>query len=178
MLFTKHLAILCALIFAALVFAAPIAQSVELEAGSSTPTPASPHSGMKAFCTLTPSTSRPSLPITFWKQPSGLSTPSSASPIPGTPPILSPLLSEIILVDMRPHNRENIVLRANLMDRVLQSDPSILIDFLRNGCPNCEELMQGSSDRIRACTTIYFDGIIANIDPERSWVSRWQRTCT
>ncbi|KAF8876244.1 hypothetical protein BD779DRAFT_1449593 [Infundibulicybe gibba] len=27
------------------------------------------------------------------------------------------------------------------------------------------------------CTTTYFGGIIAAIDPENSWVSRWQRTC-
>jgi transcription elongation factor SPT4 len=38
--------------------------------------------------------------------------------------------------------------------------------------------MKGSPDRIGVCTTTYFDGIIAAIDPETSWVSRWQRTCT
>lgn len=37
--------------------------------------------------------------------------------------------------------------------------------------------MKGSPDRIAVCTTTYFDGIIAVIDPEKSWVSRWQRTC-
>ena len=38
--------------------------------------------------------------------------------------------------------------------------------------------MKGSPDRIAVCTTTYFDGIIAVIDPESSWVARWQRTGT
>jgi transcription elongation factor SPT4 len=37
--------------------------------------------------------------------------------------------------------------------------------------------MKGSPDRIGACTTAYFDGIISIVDPEASWVARWQRTC-
>ncbi|KAI6112889.1 transcription initiation protein spt4 [Pisolithus sp. B1] len=47
----------------------------------------------------------------------------------------------------------------------------------KSGCKNCEEIMQvrGSTDRISVCTTTYFDGIIAVIDPESSWVARWQR---
>ncbi|KAF7967591.1 hypothetical protein HWV62_27409 [Athelia sp. TMB] len=51
-------------------------------------------------------------------------------------------------------------------------------DFIRNGCPNCEELMQmkSSRDRTQVCTTTSFDGVIAVIDPETSWVARWQRT--
>ncbi|KAF9498246.1 transcription elongation factor SPT4 [Pleurotus eryngii] len=50
--------------------------------------------------------------------------------------------------------------------------------FRRDGCPNCEEIMQmkGSQDRIAACTTQYFDGAIAVMDPDHSWVARWQRT--
>jgi len=35
--------------------------------------------------------------------------------------------------------------------------------------------MKGFPDRIGACTTTHFDGIIAVIDPENSWVARWQR---
>ena len=38
--------------------------------------------------------------------------------------------------------------------------------------------MKGSPDRIQACTTTHFDGTIAVIDPEKSWVARWQRTST
>jgi transcription elongation factor SPT4 len=37
--------------------------------------------------------------------------------------------------------------------------------------------MKGNSDRIASCTTTYFDGVISVIDPENSWVARWQRTC-
>ncbi|KAF9446736.1 transcription initiation Spt4 [Macrolepiota fuliginosa MF-IS2] len=51
-------------------------------------------------------------------------------------------------------------------------------DFRKNGCPNCEEIMQlkGSPDRIATCTTTSFDGVISVISPENSWVARWQRT--
>jgi len=35
--------------------------------------------------------------------------------------------------------------------------------------------MKGSPDRISVCTTTYYDGVIAVIDPESSWVARWQR---
>ncbi len=38
--------------------------------------------------------------------------------------------------------------------------------------------MKGSPDRIQACTTTHFDGIIAVVDSEKSWVARWQRTST
>ncbi|THH18292.1 hypothetical protein EW146_g2665 [Bondarzewia mesenterica] len=66
-------------------------------------------------------------------------------------------------------------LRACLLCSIVQTP----LDFRRMGCPNCEEVMQmkGSPDRIQVCTTTYFDGIIAIIDPETSWVSRWQRLC-
>ena len=42
-------------------------------------------------------------------------------------------------------------------------------------CSICEQ-MKGYPDRIQACTTTHFDGVIAVIDPERSWVATWQRT--
>lgn len=37
--------------------------------------------------------------------------------------------------------------------------------------------MKGTTDRYTHCTTLYFDGVISVIDPETSWVARWQRTC-
>ncbi|KIY50510.1 transcription initiation Spt4 [Fistulina hepatica ATCC 64428] len=51
-------------------------------------------------------------------------------------------------------------------------------DFRRIGCPNCDEILQikGSAERLNTCTTTSFDGLIAVIDPENSWVARWQRT--
>ena len=36
--------------------------------------------------------------------------------------------------------------------------------------------MKGSPDRITSCTTTQFDGVISVIDPDNSWVARWQRT--
>jgi len=36
--------------------------------------------------------------------------------------------------------------------------------------------LKGSEERVQTCTTHNFDGIIAIIDPETSWVARWQRT--
>jgi len=50
-------------------------------------------------------------------------------------------------------------------------------DFKREGCPNCEEIlnMQGSSERILECTSAQFDGVIAMTQPSESWVARWQR---
>ena len=38
--------------------------------------------------------------------------------------------------------------------------------------------MKQSPDRVASCTTTHFDGVIAVIDPENSWVARWQRTCS
>jgi len=37
--------------------------------------------------------------------------------------------------------------------------------------------MTNNSERIASCTTTYFDGVIAVVDTEASWVARWQRTC-
>jgi len=36
--------------------------------------------------------------------------------------------------------------------------------------------LKGSLERVDGCTTVQFDGIVAVIDPEKSWVARWQRT--
>ncbi|KAJ3505688.1 hypothetical protein NLJ89_g7286 [Agrocybe chaxingu] len=36
--------------------------------------------------------------------------------------------------------------------------------------------MKNSPDRIASCTTTQFDGVIAVVDPDNSWVARWQRT--
>ncbi|KAJ7283272.1 transcription elongation factor SPT4 [Mycena rebaudengoi] len=65
-------------------------------------------------------------------------------------------------------------LRACLLCSIIQHP----LDFRKHGCPNCEELMQmkNSGDRVTACTTTYFDGVISVIDPEKSWVAKWQRT--
>jgi len=36
--------------------------------------------------------------------------------------------------------------------------------------------MKNSADRVTQCTTTSFDGLIAVVDPESSWVAKWQRT--
>jgi transcription elongation factor SPT4 len=35
--------------------------------------------------------------------------------------------------------------------------------------------MRGSADRVSECTSAMYDGIAAMLDPEESWVARWQR---
>ncbi|KAI9483781.1 MAG: transcription initiation protein spt4 [Benjaminiella poitrasii] len=49
--------------------------------------------------------------------------------------------------------------------------------FRANGCENCEEILQmrGSMDRVSECTSSKFEGTVALMDPESSWVGRWQR---
>lgn len=50
-------------------------------------------------------------------------------------------------------------------------------EFKQIGCPNCEDIlgMKGEADRVLECTTLKFDGAIAVIAPELSWVAKWQR---
>lgn len=35
--------------------------------------------------------------------------------------------------------------------------------------------MKGSSDRVVECTSVMWDGMIGVMEPEESWVARWQR---
>ena len=35
--------------------------------------------------------------------------------------------------------------------------------------------MRGNTDRVNLCTTGQFDGLVAVIQPEDSWVARWKR---
>ncbi|KAK0206006.1 transcription initiation protein spt4 [Desarmillaria ectypa] len=65
-------------------------------------------------------------------------------------------------------------MRACLLCSVIQTSA----DFRKDGCPNCDSILQlrDNPERIQSCTTQYFDGIIAVTDPEKSWVARWQRT--
>ncbi|TFK25065.1 transcription initiation protein spt4 [Coprinopsis marcescibilis] len=72
-----------------------------------------------------------------------------------------------------PQPRSN-KLRACLLCSIVQL-PS---DFKRNGCPNCDDILQlkGNVDRVNSCTTALFEGVIAVVDPDNSWVAKWQRT--
>jgi transcription elongation factor SPT4 len=49
--------------------------------------------------------------------------------------------------------------------------------FKRDGCDNCEEILQlrGSAERLSDCTSATFDGLVALMNPEKSWVAKWQR---
>mmetsp|Transcript_25227 Transcript_25227/g.42026 ORF Transcript_25227/g.42026 Transcript_25227/m.42026 type:complete len:123 (-) Transcript_25227:122-490(-) len=48
--------------------------------------------------------------------------------------------------------------------------------FIDRGCENCEFLaMEGDSRKVQECTTSYFEGAIALVEPRGSWVAKWQR---
>mmetsp|Transcript_35014 Transcript_35014/g.35653 ORF Transcript_35014/g.35653 Transcript_35014/m.35653 type:complete len:124 (+) Transcript_35014:172-543(+) len=48
--------------------------------------------------------------------------------------------------------------------------------FYDTGCENCPFLqMEGNNNKIQSCTTAFFEGTIALLDPEGSWVAKWQR---
>lgn len=74
---------------------------------------------------------------------------------------------------MPPKGARQPQLRACLVCSILQSQK----DFIDWGCPNCEEVMdmRGSAERVVECTSTIYDGMIALMEPEESWVARWQR---
>ena len=49
--------------------------------------------------------------------------------------------------------------------------------FIREGCPNCESFLDlaGHPDSVQECTSQVYEGLITLVDPERSWVAKWQR---
>lgn len=73
-----------------------------------------------------------------------------------------------------PAEKDRRKLRACLLCGLIKSS----VQFKTRGCENCEELlhMKDSSKRVNSCTSGNFEGMIAQLRPERSWVSRWQRT--
>ncbi|CEJ60545.1 Transcription elongation factor spt4 [Penicillium cataractarum] len=64
-------------------------------------------------------------------------------------------------------------LRACMVCSVVQ----LHTKFMRDGCPNCENVLQlrGNNDAIQECTSQVFEGLISVRDPAASWVARWQR---
>ncbi|XP_019873138.1 transcription elongation factor SPT4-like [Aethina tumida] len=51
--------------------------------------------------------------------------------------------------------------------------------FENDGCDNCDFLrMKHNSDNVMDCTSKNFDGMIACMNPEGSWVAKWQRVAT
>lgn len=49
--------------------------------------------------------------------------------------------------------------------------------FEEQGCDNCEDFlpMKGDGDLVDKCTSSNFEGMIALMQPEESWVAKWQR---
>nr|XP_023869087.1 transcription elongation factor SPT4-like [Salvelinus alpinus] len=49
--------------------------------------------------------------------------------------------------------------------------------FEYDGCDNCESYLQmkGNREMVYECTSSSFDGVIAQMSPEDSWVAKWQR---
>jgi len=50
-----------------------------------------------------------------------------------------------------------------------------LEQFEKNGCENCPMNIKGQRALVLEATTTSFEGIISMIDPEKSWVTQWQR---
>jgi len=49
--------------------------------------------------------------------------------------------------------------------------------FDTDGCDNCEEYLhlRHNREKVYACTSSSFDGMIALMVPQESWVAKWQR---
>jgi len=48
--------------------------------------------------------------------------------------------------------------------------------FEHFGCTNCPFLkMRENKSKVLECTSSSFDGLISIMDPQKSWVARWQR---
>uniref|UniRef100_A0A3P9NQL7 Transcription elongation factor SPT4 n=1 Tax=Poecilia reticulata TaxID=8081 RepID=A0A3P9NQL7_POERE len=49
--------------------------------------------------------------------------------------------------------------------------------FEYDGCDNCESYLQmkGNREMVYECTSSSFDGVVAMMSPEDSWVAKWQR---
>ncbi|CAF1078945.1 unnamed protein product [Adineta ricciae] len=64
-------------------------------------------------------------------------------------------------------------LRACLVCSLIKS----VTMFEDDGCDNCEDFMpmKGNRERVYDCTSSNFEGMIALMQQEESWVAKWQR---
>eukprot|EP01027_Heterolobosea_sp_BB2_P026216 GEZU01040325.1.p1 GENE.GEZU01040325.1~~GEZU01040325.1.p1 ORF type:complete len:129 (-),score=8.06 GEZU01040325.1:78-410(-) len=47
--------------------------------------------------------------------------------------------------------------------------------FIKDGCENCTHLdMRNDKARVNECTSTSFEGLIGMMNPDESWVARWQ----
>uniref|UniRef100_A0A3P8YXC0 Transcription elongation factor SPT4 n=1 Tax=Esox lucius TaxID=8010 RepID=A0A3P8YXC0_ESOLU len=67
-------------------------------------------------------------------------------------------------------------LRACLLCSLVKSTTCFQL-FEYDGCDNCESYLQmkGNREMVYECTSSSFDGVIAMMSPEDSWVAKWQR---
>lgn len=73
-------------------------------------------------------------------------------------------------VDIVPSSMRN--MRACLLCSLIKTCDQ----FEVNGCENCEEWLQlkGDRERVYNCTSSAFEGIISLMQPNDSWVAKWQ----
>eukprot|EP00922_Rhytidocystis_sp_ex-Travisia-forbesii_P066261 GHVS01098362.1.p1 GENE.GHVS01098362.1~~GHVS01098362.1.p1 ORF type:complete len:135 (+),score=20.77 GHVS01098362.1:167-571(+) len=79
-----------------------------------------------------------------------------------------------IVRNARGQEREKIQLklRACLSCKLVMSEQQ----FYNEGCPNCQVLqMDGDRHKVFDMTTANFQGLIALMNPERSWVGRYNK---
>uniref|UniRef100_A0A3P8T097 SPT4 homolog, DSIF elongation factor subunit n=1 Tax=Amphiprion percula TaxID=161767 RepID=A0A3P8T097_AMPPE len=59
----------------------------------------------------------------------------------------------------------------------VQLETETIDQFEYDGCDNCESYLQmkGNREMVYECTSSSFDGVIAMMSPEDSWVAKWQR---
>jgi len=64
-------------------------------------------------------------------------------------------------------------LRACLLCSMVKT----LEQFERDGCDNCERYirLKGDREHTMSCTSSNFDGVVSMMNPEDSWVAKWQR---
>ncbi len=65
----------------------------------------------------------------------------------------------------------------NLRACLLCSLVKTLDQFETDGCDNCDRYLSMKTDRdkVYECTSANFDGIIAAMQPDESWVCKWQK---
>ncbi|GAB5586866.1 transcription elongation factor spt4 [Umbelopsis nana] len=75
------------------------------------------------------------------------------------------------MANVLPHDKKQ--LRACLLCSLVKNASQ----FRESGCENCEDIMQmqGNVERVAECTSANFDGVIAMMRPDESWVGKWQR---
>ncbi|XP_072635934.1 transcription elongation factor SPT4 [Canis lupus baileyi] len=81
------------------------------------------------------------------------------------------VLSERMALETVPKDLRH--LRACLLCSLVKT----IDQFEYDGCDNCDAYLQmkGNREMVYDCTSSSFDGIIAMMSPEDSWVSKWQR---